>query len=227
MEPLTEKRILIPGDRIRIGQTTLIYLTDEEPDIENSQELLLDDDPLLSTNTILLERHTALLSVILKVANALPNPPEVFRDLILDLIFSTTSADRAAIILATGPEDDLTCISSRGRKEPENNVMFSETVVRLVLKKGAQIVNNEVKRSEMKSTRSLVLGSIESVLCVPLQLAERRLGVLYADSYSAGAQFDQKHLELLTAVATVTAIQMEHSSFVEAFRMRMPDSGKI
>jgi hypothetical protein len=138
MEPLTEKLILIPGDRIRIGQTTLIYLTDEEPDIENSQELLLDDDPLLSTNTILLERHTALLSAILKVANALPNPPEVFRDLILDLIFSTTSADRAAISLATGPEDDLTCISSRDRKEPENNVMFSEAVVRLVLKKGAK-----------------------------------------------------------------------------------------
>jgi hypothetical protein len=74
----------------------------------------------------------------LKVANALPNPPEVFRDLILDLIFSTTSADRAAILLATGPEDDLTCISSRDRKEPENNVMFSEAVVRLVLKKGAK-----------------------------------------------------------------------------------------
>jgi hypothetical protein len=91
-------------------------------DIESSEELWLDDDPLLSTNTILLERHTALLSAILKVANALPNPPEVFRDLILDLIFSTTSADRAAIILATGPEDDLTCISSRDRKGLRNQL---------------------------------------------------------------------------------------------------------
>src|SRR5262249_19197918 len=42
-----------------------------------------------------------------------------------------------------------------------------------------------------------------------------KLGVIYADTTRPVAQLDEHHLHLLTAIASVTAVALEHARYVE------------
>jgi two-component system, NtrC family, response regulator HydG len=53
------------------------------------------------------------------------------------------------------------------------------------------------------------------LLCVPLLVFGAKLGLIYADTTRPAAQLDEHHLHLLTAIASVTAVALEHARYVE------------
>jgi transcriptional regulator with GAF, ATPase, and Fis domain len=57
----------------------------------------------------------------------------------------------------------------------------------------------------------LIAARTHSVLCVPLVLFGRTLGVVYLDSTQARDQFNRDHLQLVTAIAGIAAVAIENA----------------
>ena len=75
--------------------------------------------------------------------------------------------------------------------------------------------NDVLADQAFAATESLVASQIRSVFCVPLMVFQSKLGVIYADTTHAGAHFDEHHLHLLTAIASIAAVALEHARYVE------------
>jgi Nif-specific regulatory protein len=77
-------------------------------------------------------------------------------------------------------------------------------------------MGNDVLRDDaFPSTDSLMASQIRSLLCVPLVVFGAKLGVIYADTSDPGAHLDEHHLHLLTAIASVVSVALEHARYVE------------
>src|SRR6185295_18822889 len=63
---------------------------------------------------------------------------------------------------------------------------------------------------------SLVEANTCSVLCVPLMVFDKPLGVIYLDTSDTSTRFDENHLQLLTAIASIAAVAFENSRHVES-----------
>src|SRR6185436_17980538 len=93
---------------------------------------------------------------------------------------------------------------------------ISRTIARQVLQDGVAVMANDVLTDQQfQPTESLVASQIRSLLCVPLLVFGSRLGVIYADTTRPGTYLDEHHLHLLTAIASVTAVALEHVRYVE------------
>jgi len=75
----------------------------------------------------------------------------------------------------------------------------------------AVIANDVLNDQQFLPTESIVAPPIRSLLCVPLLVFGAKFGVIYADATRPGAQLDEHHLHLLTAIASVTAVALEHA----------------
>src|SRR5207237_3238678 len=87
---------------------------------------------------------------------------------------------------------------------------------RQVLREGVAVMGNDVLSDRtFEPSESMVLSQIRSLLCVPLTVFGSKLGVVYADTTLPGAHLDEHHLHLLTAIASVVAVALEHARYVE------------
>src|SRR5438876_11976490 len=75
--------------------------------------------------------------------------------------------------------------------------------------------NDVLTDRAFEPTGSLVASQIRSLLCVPLMVFGSKLGVIYADTTHPAAHLDEHHLHLLTAIASVSAVALEHARYVE------------
>ncbi|MEA3340977.1 MAG: GAF domain-containing sensor histidine kinase [Chloroflexota bacterium] len=66
-----------------------------------------------------------------------------------------------------------------------------------------------------------------SLLAVPLQIKERRIGVLEAINKEEGNTFGQEDIEILTALAAQAAVSIESARLVEALREAYEQLGRL
>ena len=58
---------------------------------------------------------------------------------------------------------------------------------------------------------SLVASQVRSLLCVPLTVFERSIGCIYLDTVNIANRFDEDHLQLVTAIAGISAVALENA----------------
>jgi hypothetical protein len=216
-EMLTVKRALRHGDRIGVGDTTLVYLTEAGTGSLEAPLHLIDEIPITHPQIVVLERRSAFLTTVLDLAGYMRSPPDVLRERLIESIFSNTRADRAAILIADHEKTRFISNSVRDRRDPARHVDASETVLKRVMAGSGEILCNDLEASGLSTIPSL--SGVESIICVPLEVANRRLGVIYADSGDPNAGFDQTHLELLTVMAAMAAAAFENASLVQALQI--------
>ena len=64
---------------------------------------------------------------------------------------------------------------------------------------------------DLRRVESLVASQVRSLLCVPLTVFQRVIGCIYLDSNSLGSRLEEKHLQLVTAIAGISAIALENA----------------
>ncbi len=77
------------------------------------------------------------------------------------------------------------------------------------------MLSNDLRASGIGEIESLKAAKVQSLICVPIQAFDRRVGVIYADTSDLEARFDQIQVELLTAVGATAAMVFEHAAQVE------------
>jgi Nif-specific regulatory protein len=92
----------------------------------------------------------------------------------------------------------------------------SRTVTKRVLQHGESLLtNNLADATDLESADSLITERPRSILCVPLIMLERTLGVIYLDTRDPESVFDKDHLQLVSAISAITAVAIENARHIE------------
>jgi len=227
------------NDRIRVGSSQFIFLIRDEG-VETP--IPLSDSfsgELITTVTVKLDRREPVYFQQDSVPDSLPPNARLARDLaavlristaingikkaeelqrrVLEMMFEVMPIERAAILITGHNSDEFVSGVYRDRGlDVSEPFRISRTIARQVLHDGVAIMGNDVlSDQQFVPTESIVAAQIRSLLCVPLLVFGSKLGVVYADTTRPGTQLDEHHLHLLTAIASVTAVALEHVRYVE------------
>jgi adenylate cyclase len=129
---------------------------------------------------------------------------------ILMSLFKFVNADRAVILLRE-PDGSLAPKAAHRRDGTEAPIQVSSTILNHVTTERASVLTHDASMDFASSKgKSMILNRISSAIVVPLLHEKDVLGALWLDSESL-AQFQQKDLELVTAVGNQAAMFIENN----------------
>ena len=129
---------------------------------------------------------------------------------ILQALFRFVKADRGVILLKdeTG---ELQPRAARRRDGTDAPIQVSSTILNHIIKEKASVLTHDASMDFAASKgKSMILNRISSAIVVPLLHEGDVLGALWLDSESL-AQFQQKDLEIITAVGNQAAMFIENN----------------
>jgi adenylate cyclase len=129
---------------------------------------------------------------------------------ILLALFKFVNADRGVILLRES-DGMLQPRAAHRRDGTDAPIQVSSTILNHVIKEKAAVLTHDASMDFASSKgKSMILNRISSAIVVPLLHEKEVLGALWLDSESL-AQFQQKDLELITAVANQAAMFIENT----------------
>lgn len=137
---------------------------------------------------------------------------------ILDSLFRIfVQADRAFVLLRETPGGPLVPKAVRHRRESDETVRISRTIVdRAMNLKEAILSADAASDSRFDMSQSVADFRIRSMMCAPLVDSEgRALGVIQVDTLAARSRFQQDDLDLLASVARQAALAVENAQLHE------------
>lgn len=226
--PIRE-RILVHGDEIAIGGSlflfqmetgagdaiSAVYLDDTTAPGTGEQQLRQDELVYLQPQSLAAlspsARSDRALSTLLKISAAIGSIRDVesLQWQLLGMIFDVIPAERGAIVLVDGAAEFTSSVAWDRVSGPEHPVHVSRSLMRRVIQNGVAIIDQEKEQTAAHPRSQPSSG--RSILCVPLAVGGRALGIIYLDSANAEAVFTKDDLQLLAAIAGLTAISIENA----------------
>jgi Nif-specific regulatory protein len=227
-----EEQWLQHGDEIATGDSSFLFLLEDEELAPAEGRVEFEEAQYTAETTIVNPRDVIYLqpdrlqselpasSRLARNLNALFKIGRIviaIRDLnelqsqLLDLIFEIVPASRGAILLADkgGQQFNSTFGRMRQAGQPQA-VRVSRTIARQVLEQGIGVLGGDVAGSEeLREIESLAASQVRSLLCVPLTVFEQVIGCIYLDSDSARNRLNEEHLQLVTAIAGISAVALD------------------
>ena len=201
----------VPASRVEFDDS---HPTAETKVIHPKEVLYMHPDRLLRElpATSQVARNLNALLKISRVVHAIRGLEELQAQM-LDLIFEIVPAGRGAILLAEGPELEFNCLYARTRQAGQPQlVRVSRTIARQVMKENVAILGVDVAASgALRDVESLVASDVRSLVCVPLTVFERVIGCIYLDNTSATSRFQEEHLQLMAAIAGISAVALDNA----------------
>ena len=138
---------------------------------------------------------------------------------IMDTIITMTSAERAYLMLREKDDGELTIRAARNwdrQTISDDEASFSRSIVNMALEQLEPVITTNAQGDErFQGLKSVVQHGLRSILCIPLTLHGRVVGVLYADNRIEQGIFSADEIPLLTAFATQAAIAIENAKSFE------------
>jgi Nif-specific regulatory protein len=225
-ETPAKEHALKHGDRIRIGDSLFLFLLRDEINSQPSDDVRLDDGTeLLAVSTIRYRLEDALysmardLSAFIKIGATI-NSVRSFKELqkrLLESLFEIVPAERAAILLIDESLDNPGSVFALDRfSAPHQTLKVSRTVAQQVINEGVAILSNDIIDSDtLSKSESLIASKVHSLLCVPLTLHDKVIGIVYLDTSKPGENFKEGHLQIVTAIAGFASGALENARHVE------------
>jgi len=226
------------GDEIATGDSVFLFLLEDEDQAIPASRVEFDDShPTAETKVIhpkevvylhpdrllrelpatsQVARNLNALLKISRVVHAIRGLEELQAQL-LDLIFEVVPAGRGAILLAEGPVQEFNCLYARTRQAGQPQlVRVSRTIARQVMTENVAILGVDVAASgALRDVESLVASDVRSLVCVPLTVFQRVIGCIYLDSTNAANRFHEDHLQLVAAIAGISAVALDNARRVQ------------
>jgi sigma-B regulation protein RsbU (phosphoserine phosphatase) len=232
---LNGKRIETPaylntGDKIIAGQLTLVFTQPSPPEpplgskaaLKEATVIFVDgasslgelattatlDGALQGEQAVGGDRH---MQALIRAGRELSGnmPLEDLFELILRLSVETAGASRGALMLLEDGGLQVRATVGAGLR-------ISSSVRDVVLKeKRSLLVHDALSDGAFSKKESIVAQQIRSILAVPLQTEERVIGLVYLDSSFLVREFKNDDLNLLTVMANIAAIRIEHARLAQ------------
>jgi len=202
----------VPNSSRRIGMKTRVDLNDSArsigTQIDAKAKGFLPYEQL-KTDQVQLSQDYERLRMSHELAReiALERDLETLLAKILETIFRFVRADRGVILLQD--TDGLSPAASYRRDGTDRPIPVSSTIMNHVMKERATVLTHDAAMDFAASKgKSMILNNISSAIVAPLLHNDEILGVLWLDSETL-AQFQQKDLEIVTAIANQAAMFIE------------------
>ena len=217
----------------RVEQATMVVTLEEDYDAVMSQISAIravepaGDDASTSFGQIKKERRT--LSLLLELSRALSSAhslEEVSKKAI-ELLFETTPAERGAIFLLEGKNDQLIPVTVHHRNSGEGGelsegelpITVSSTIAARILNERRGIVTADAAEDpRFAQGQSVVAYGLRSIACAPLVGKEGNLGILYLENNRTVGAFAHEDLSLLCAVGGQVGLAVENARFYDALQ---------
>ena len=229
-----EEQWLQHGDEIAAGDSSFLFLVQDEETAPAAGRVEFEEAQFTAETVVLQPRDVVYLqpdrllrelpatSRVARNLNALLKISRIvhaIRDLndlqgqLLDLIFEIVPAGRGAILLTDKEGEQFNSMFVRMRQAGQVQlVKVSRTIARQVLDQGVAILGSDVAGSEeLREVESLATSQVRSLLCVPLTVFEHVIGCIYLDSDSVGNRLQEEHLQLVAAIAGISAVALENA----------------
>jgi signal transduction histidine kinase len=135
---------------------------------------------------------------------------------IMDSVIELTGAERGCILLFDETRAGLDVRAARNLERESlarESMEFSRTVVETTARTGKPVLaTNAQTDPRFADQRSVMQYALRSILCVPLPIQDRILGVIYADHRVKTGVFTERDLDLLAAFAVQAAVVIENAS---------------
>jgi adenylate cyclase len=182
-----------------------------------------------STNA---DRELAKLRTLGRVAETVNSSLEldvVLRS-VLDTAVEVMKAERGFLMIANADGKlELTTTYGMDRATVEGEDMRpSQTTVRRVFETGEPIVTTDAQQDPRFNINLSVRAlRLRSIICVPLAIKARTIGVVYLDSRVAPGLFSPHDPDLLTAFANQAALAIENARLFDALRAQVVEISRL
>jgi adenylate cyclase len=170
-------------------------------------------------------KNLRALTNISKLINSSLEIDEVLR-FAMDTIIRITGAERAFLMLKNKDEELEIRVARNWEAESvaSSETALSRTIINRVVQSGEPILTTDAQDDERFSAQeSVVSYNLRSILCLPLLVKERLIGVIYADNRIQSGIFTEKERDLLVDFANQAAIALENARLFESVRQTLAE----
>jgi Nif-specific regulatory protein len=236
------ERDLEHWDRIKLGDSLLVFESRPEETADEAGAVFLEDGTYDATATTMhrppgksryllpeailaalpAEARTARdLQALLRIGNDLHSlhAVEPFGRRLLELSLETIPGERATLLLLEGvpPAPAVSFALERGGSTAPFAV--SRHLVERIVAEGTAVFRNALEADgEWSGVESVAEARLHSLLAAPLTTPDGPLGILYLDTRDPGTRFDERHLDLLTAIAGVASVALSNARLLAWLR---------
>ncbi|QDU60922.1 Phosphoserine phosphatase RsbU [Planctomycetes bacterium Pan216] len=227
------------NDRVKICETLLVYngigstspstgipqrpeesdLQVEESEDNASATVLTSLDARRSSESFASVNPEAKLRAMIEISQAIGQTLELdaLFPKILDSLFGIfPHADRAMLLIRDG-NGRLIPRAVKHRRESEDTVRYSRTIVEAALDERKAILSADAASDErFAMSQSIAEFRIRSVMCAPLLAQDQdALGVIQIDTQSTHERFEEDDLQILVSVASQAAVSLLNAQMHE------------
>jgi phosphoserine phosphatase RsbU/P len=217
------------GDRISAGHLTIefaeaalntantvVFVEQNEAFSNTSTTVVASLDAVLGPQTDELNKTHVMqgspqMRALIRAGRELAGhrPLDELFNVIMDLSVEAVMAGRGVLMTLEGEE--LQVRAARG-----DGFQISTTVRERVLRKKESLLVRDAQLDQaLREHVSIVEQKVRSMIAVPLQTNDRVIGLIYVDSPHLIREFSREDLNLLTVMANVAAIRIEHARLNE------------
>lgn len=197
-------------DRITIWHAAI----EERPCRADKLAGILTGDPTQDYRNVMM-----LLEVISAVSSASELEPLI--RLVLDKTIQITDAERGILLLADSKEGLKVCLARDCHFSDLSLVSdFSHQIPLRVATSGIPVCLTDLGAQDLPEgvTKSVRAHGLRTVMCVPLPVKGRVLGVLYVDSHAGARRYSEANLAFLEALGKQIALALESATLAEERR---------
>jgi sigma-B regulation protein RsbU (phosphoserine phosphatase) len=158
--------------------------------------------------------HLATLYEITRSLNSSLDLDEVL-DNVMDRVIEVTGAERGFLMLYNEYSGELEFQVARGldRKDLESpEFQVSTSILRKVQRTHQPLLTDNAQRDD-RFTRgeSIMILGLRSILCVPIMVKDRFIGLVYVDNRLHVGLFNEGHRDLLSAFASQAGVAIDNA----------------
>ncbi len=170
------------------------------------------------------KEHEQLLAIcsVSQTVNSTLDLSEVL-NIVMDTIIRLTGAERGFVMLHDNETGELVVRTARNMDQESisgSSFQISLSIVNRVASEAIPVVTTNAQNDpRFKGHESVMTYSLRSILCVPLLVKNRVIGVIYADSRIRTALFSERDLDVLVTFANQVATAIDNARLFESVIM--------
>ena len=222
------------GDRIRLGDTELVFVTSEQTTdrflsiadtaVQPSIAIPVQEIDVTANEPVDVPRLQTLNALARELIEDRPLY-ELF-GFIVDRVMDHLRPSRAAVALLGDDAKTFSHVEVRRADEDDRSELtISHTLLDSMVREKKALAFMDVKHDEQLSmSKSIAMQGIRSILCAPLIVGDKVEGVLYVDYMVAQRSISMDDVRLVAQIARFAAIKLETTRLrEEAIEKRLMD----
>ncbi len=217
-------KVYIPnlgGQNKTVENATKAEQPDPLADLELSLDIIARKNPRLTSRTDRSEARSTDLKALLEISNAVNSTlvlDEILR-IVMGKAIELLQAERGFLMLLddNGKLAIRTAHNIQKDRMPEDDVRLSTSISNKVVRTGKPVFSSDAQADERFAKQESILElHLRSIMCVPLKVKDRIIGVAYLDNSSNTKIFLQSDLYLFELFAEQAATAIENAKLYES-----------